>query len=389
MFERLEPKPADPLLAIIGMFAADDRSEKMDLGVGVFRDDAGATPVMQVVKAAEQRLVETQPSKAYVGLSGDLEFVDCMFELAFGADKTLRERTVGLQTPGGSGALRLAADFIHSSKADAKVWVGAPTWDNHGPILAAAGLSSEHYRYFNIADQVLDFESMVSALSEADAQDVVLLQGCCHNPTGSDLSFQQWQRVAEICSERGLLPFIDVAYQGLGDSLDTDLVGVNALLEKVPEAIVTLSCSKNLGLYRERTGGLYIFCENRQMAQIAQSNVQAIARASYSMPPDHGAVIVRTILQDAALTQQWKSELAGMQKRMQGIRERLADVLGNSKGGIANQKGMFSTLDLSPATITMLREKHAIYMASSGRINIAGFREADIERFASIVGPLL
>lgn len=389
MFERLEPKPADPLLAIIGMFAADDRAEKMDLGVGVFRDDTGATPVMQVVKAAEQRLVETQPSKAYVGLSGDLEYVDCMFELAFGGDSALRQRTVGLQTPGGSGALRLAADFIHRSKAGAKVWVGTPTWDNHGPILEAAGLASEHYLYFNVADQVLDFESMESALSGADAQDVVLLQGCCHNPTGADLSLQQWQRIAEICSERGLLPFIDVAYQGLGDSLDTDLVGLNALLAKVPEAIVTVSCSKNFGLYRERTGGLYIFCENQQMAQIAQSNVQAIARASYSMPPDHGAVIVRTILQDAALTQQWKAELAGMQKRMQGIRERLADALGNSKGGIASQKGMFSTLNLSPETITMLREEHAIYMAGSGRINIAGFRQTDIERFAGIVGPLL
>jgi len=389
MFERLEPKPADPLLAIIGMYAADDREEKMDLGVGVFRDSVGATPVMQVVKAAERRLVEAQESKAYVGLSGDLEFVECMYQLAFGANSALRERCVGLQTPGGSGALRLAADFIQRSKPDANVLVGTPTWDNHGPILDAAGLASKRYQYFNVAEQVLDFESMVGALATASAGDVVLLQGCCHNPTGADLSLEQWQRVAQLCGERGLLPFIDVAYQGLGSSLGSDLDGVNALLAAVPEALVTVSCSKNFGLYRERTGGLYIFCENQSMAQVAQSNVLSLARASYSMPPDHGAVIVRTILQDAALTQQWQAELARMQQRMQGIRGQLADALGNSKGAIASQKGMFSTLNLSPETITMLREKHAIYMASSGRINIAGFKDADVERFAGIVGPLL
>jgi len=389
MFELLEPKPADPLLAIIGMFAADDRPEKMDLGVGVFRDEAGVTPVMAVVKAAEQQLVDDQQSKSYVGLSGDLDFVDCMFNLSFGANSALRARCVGLQTPGGSGALRLAADLIGRSKPKAKVWVGLPTWDNHGPILEAAGLASESYEYFNVADQVLDFDSMETALSTATAGDVVLLQGCCHNPTGADLSLAQWQRVAEICSERGLLPFIDVAYHGLGSSLDNDLVGVNAMLARVPEAIVTVSCSKNFGLYRERTGGLFLFCATEALAQITQSNVLSIARASYSMPPDHGAVIVRTILQDADLTVQWKAELQAMQQRMQSIRERLAAALGNNQGGIASQSGMFSTLNLSPATITMLREEHAIYMAGSGRINIAGFRDADIDRFARIVGPLL
>jgi len=389
MFERLEPKPADPLLAIIGMFAADDRVEKMDLGVGVFRDEVGATPVMAVVKAAERRLVDAQQSKSYVGLSGDLDFVDCMFDLSFSANSALRTRCVGLQTPGGSGALRLAADLIGRSKPGAKIWVGLPTWDNHGPILEEAGLTSESYEYFNVADQVLDFDAMVSALSEAALGDVVLLQGCCHNPTGADLSLTQWQRVADICSERGLLPFIDVAYHGLGGSLETDLAGVNEMLAKVPEAIVTVSCSKNFGLYRERTGALYLFCATEQLAQVAQANVLSLARTSYSMPPDHGAVIVRTILQDAELTRKWKAELHGMQQRMQNLRERLADALGNNKGSIATQSGMFSTLNLAPETITMLREDHAIYMANSGRINVAGFREADIERFARIVGPLL
>ena len=389
MFETLEPKPADPLLAIIGLFAADTREQKMDLGVGVFRDSSGATPVMLAVKDAERRLVETQQSKAYVGLSGDLEFVEALFELSFGSNAGLRQRTLGVQTPGGSAALRLASDFIAHTNPNTKVWVGTPTWDNHGPILAAAGLATQRYAYFSVADQVLDFAAMDAALSGAAAGDVVLLQGCCHNPTGSDLSPAQWQRVAEICAARGLLPFIDVAYHGLGSGLDSDLVGVCALLEQVPEAIVTVSCSKNFGLYRERTGGLFVVCDSPARSTVAQSNILSIARASYSMPPDHGAAIVRTILQDDALTASWKAELHGMQQRMQSIREQLAGALGNNQGGIAHQKGMFSTLNLAPDQITMLREEHAIYMAGSGRINIAGFREADIDRFAATVGPLL
>lgn len=389
MFETLLSKPADPLLAIIGLFAADTRDQKMDLGVGVFRDDSGATPVMQAVKDAERLLVETQQSKAYVGLSGDLEFVESLFELSFGANAGLRERTLGVQTPGGSAALRLAADFIAHTNPHTKVWVGTPTWDNHAPVLSAAGLATQNYVYFSVADQVLDFAAMDTALSGAAAGDVVLLQGCCHNPTGSDLSVAQWQRVAELCNEKGLLPFIDVAYHGLGSGLESDLVGVRALLEQVPEAIVTVSCSKNFGLYRERTGGLFVVCKNAAMSGVAQSNVLSIARASYSMPPDHGAAIVRTILHDTALTQKWQDELNGMQQRMQSIRERLARALGNNQGGIAHQKGMFSTLNLTPVQITTLREDHGIYMAGSGRINIAGFREADVDRFAAIVGPLL
>lgn len=389
MFEHLEQKPADPLLAIIGLFAADERPEKMDLGVGVFRDSAGATPVMQVVKSAERTLVESQLSKAYVGLSGDLDFVDALFDLSFGSSAELRSRCTGLQTPGGSAALRLAADFIRTAKSETRVWVGTPTWDNHGPVLEAAGLASNSYRYFNVAEQRLDFETMQEALSGATAGDVVLLQGCCHNPTGADLSAEQWQRVATLCVERGLLPFVDVAYHGLGSSLDDDLAGVRALLAEVPEALVTVSCSKNFGLYRERTGGLFIFCQNPAEAKVAQSNVLSIARASYSMPPDHGAAIVRTILQDRALTEQWQKELASMQQRMQSIRENLALALGNHQGGIASQRGMFSTLNLAPESINRLREEHAIYMAGSGRINIAGFREADVDRFARVVGPLL
>lgn len=390
MFDALEPKPADPLLAIIGMFAADDRESKIDLGVGVYKDPAGITPVMASVKAAERQLLEEQTSKSYVGLVGDVEYVALMQRLAFGAAGVQRQdRTVGLQTTGGSAALRLGADLIHASRPDATVWLGDPSWDNHAPILDAVGCPTVHYEYFNVAQQTLQFDTMMDALGRAKAGDVVLLQGCCHNPTGSDLSTKQWLAVADLCCAQGLIPFIDVAYQGLGVGLEQDLEGVNLLLEQVPEALVTLSCSKNFGLYRERTGALYVQCESAAHKAAAASNLLAIARTSYSMPPDHGASIVRTILQNEELTQQWQRELSEMQQRIAATRAQLVTALGQQHSYLVEQKGMFSTLALTPEAILGLREEHAIYMAGSGRINVAGFRGDEIERFASVVGELI
>ena len=393
MFDALQPKPSDPLLAIIGMFAADKRDNKIDLGVGVYKDPAGDTPVMKAVKSAEQILLEQQPSKAYVGLAGDTRFVALMQELAFANSSGVHiipsERMFGLQTTGGSAALRLGADLIYAARPTSRVWLGAPSWDNHAPILEAAGCPIAHYEYYSVSKQSLLFDSMVDALSGANAGDTVLLQGCCHNPTGSDLSSGQWQDIADLCAAKRLVPFVDIAYQGLGDGLKEDLVGVNLLLSQVPEALVTLSCSKNFGLYRERTGALFVLGENAAQTSTAASNLLAIARTSYSMPPDHGASVTRMILDDPALRASWQAELDAMQNRIKSTREKLVAALGQQHSYLVEQKGMFSTLNLSPEKILRLREDHAIYMAGNGRINVAGFGGDEIERFASIVGPLI
>lgn len=389
MFNALTPKPADPLLAIIGLFAADTRANKIDLGVGVYRDPEGKTPVLQAVKQAEQRVLQEQASKSYLGLAGDVGFVDCLLELAFGGDANVKARTVGVQTPGGSGALRLGTELIHLSDSNAKIWLGEPSWGNHAPIFSAVGCEVVSYEYFDVATQTLKFDSMFEALSGASAGDVVLLQGCCHNPTGSDLSLEQWQQIAELCANKGLVPFIDVAYQGLGEGLVADLAGVNALLAQVPEALVTFSCSKNFGLYRERTGALFVLCADAPGKAAASSNVMALARVAYSMPPDHGAVVVRTILEDEGLTALWKSELTTMQQRVQTTRSNLVQALGSQHSYLAQQKGMFSTLNLAPEVILELREQEAIYMAMDGRINVAGVSGDEIERFAACVLPRL
>jgi len=389
MFNALTPKPDDPLLAIIGLYAADPRTNKIDLGVGVYRDPEGKTPVLRAVKQAEQKVLEGQASKSYLGLAGDVGFVDCIKELAFGADSSIADQIVGVQTPGGSGALRLGTELVHLSDPKCKIWLGEPSWGNHAPIFSAVGCEIASYDYFDVATQTLNFDTMLDALSSANAGDSVLLQGCCHNPTGSDLSLEQWQQIAQLCVKKGLVPFIDVAYQGLGEGLDTDLVGVRALLAQVPEALVTVSCSKNFGLYRERTGALFVFCANAADRASASSNVMSLARVAYSMPPDHGAVVVRTILEDAELTALWKSELTTMQQRVQTTRRNLVQALGSEHAYLAAQNGMFSTLNLSPETILELRERDAIYMAMDGRINVAGVSGDEIERFAACVLPRL
>jgi len=389
MFSALTPKPADPLLAIIGLYAADTRSNKIDLGVGVYRDPEGKTPVLRAVKQAEQKVLEGQTSKSYLGLAGDVGFVERLQELAFGASSSLRDRMFGVQTPGGSGALRLGTELVRLSDSSCKIWLGEPSWGNHAPIFSAVGCPVASYDYFDVASQTLNFDTMFEALSSANVGDVVLLQGCCHNPTGSDLSLPHWQQIADLCANKGLVPFIDVAYQGLGEGLDTDLAGVNTLLNQVPEALVTISCSKNFGLYRERTGALFVLSANAADKASASSNVLALARVAYSMPPDHGAVVVRTILEDAELTALWKSELTVMQQRVQTTRRNLVQALGSEHSYLSAQKGMFSTLNLSPETILELRDKDAIYMALDGRINVAGVSGDEIERFAGCVLPRL
>jgi aromatic-amino-acid transaminase len=371
LFDGLKPQAPDALLALIGLYAADPRADKIDLGVGVYRDESGATPVFRAVKAAEARLLEAQPSKSYLGPEGDARFTELLQPIVFGAaidPATL----VGVQTPGGTGALRLAAELIGIAKPRAKIWLGTPTWPNHAPVFSAAGLTLVTYRYFDQAAQLIRFDEMMDALSRAEAGDVVVLHGCCHNPTGANLTPLQWNGVAEVIGQRGLVPLVDLAYQGLGGGLDQDAAGLRQVLEAAGDVIVAYSCDKNFGLYRDRVGALYVRARQKARAELIQSNMLALARANWSMPPDHGAAVVRTILEDSALTGDWRAELATMRERIAAVRRALADGDSNMLAPIAQQQGMFSLLPLSAEQVGLLRKDHAVYMAGSGRANLAG-----------------
>lgn len=390
MFERLTPQPPDPLLALIGAHHADPRPGKIDLGVGVYRDANGETPVMRAVKTAERRLLDSQASKSYVGPSGDLGFLALIEQMVFG-DAAEGRRVAGQQTPGGTGALRLAGDLLVRAGARA-IWLGRPTWANHDPVLVGAGLPVREYPYFDVTTQTIDFASMRAALHRASEGDVVLLQAACHNPTGADLSAAQWDEVASIVAERRLLPLIDVAYQGLAVGLDEDMAGARKVLAAAPEAIVAVSMSKNFGLYRERTGAIFVVAASLDSHERAQSNLLAVARANYSMPPDHGAAVVRVILEDQALKRDWLDELAATRARIVGIRRRLAafgQAAGIDLASFAHQHGMFSILGLSGDCIDRLRTEQAIYMTGFGRINLAGLADKDIERFVSSLGAVV
>ncbi|MBN9054476.1 MAG: aspartate/tyrosine/aromatic aminotransferase [Rhizobiales bacterium] len=389
MFDALTRQPDDPLLALIGLFRADERAGKVDLGVGVYRDETGVTRVFRAVKEAERRLVETQQTKAYVGPEGDPVFLERLWTLT--TSEAGRGRAIAaLQTPGGSGALRLAADLM-ARMGTKGVWLGLPTWPNHASIFKAAGLEVITYPFFDVPAQAVLFDRMMEALSGAAPGDAVLLHASCHNPTGANLNAEQWRAVSALVAERGLLAVVDIAYQGYGRGLDEDAAGLRTLLAAVPEALVAVSCSKSFGLYRERTGAIYAACGSAETALSVRTNLAALARTSYSMPPDHGAAVVGMILGDEALTADWKAELESMRLRIASIRERLA--AGLSKRwqvltAIREQEGMFSLLPLEEADVLKLRAEHAIYMPTSGRTNIAGLKTAEvdavIEKFLSL-----
>lgn len=374
----------DGLLSLIALFRKDERPDKIDVGVGVYRDEEGRTPVLRAVKSAERILLETQPSKAYLGPEGDGRFVDLLAPLIFGASLAGSGRLTGVQTPGGTGALRLAAELIAKANRGAQIWLGEPTWPNHKPILAAAGLAIEGYRYADRDTQSLCFDDMMAAIGRARAGDVVLLHGCCHNPTGIDLDERQWLAVAERIAERGLLPLVDLAYHGLGRGLDADSVGARIIAECCPEVLVAYSCDKNFGLYRERTGALFAFGRDAGGAAVIRSNLLALARANWSMPPDHGAAAVRTILESTELTRDWREELETMRQRIIAVRRDLV-AASAALAPLERQHGMFSLLPLSREAVAQLRTEHAIYMADSGRINLAGLRPGNSARFAMAV----
>lgn len=388
MFEQFTAISGDPILRLIGMYRDDPRADKIDVGVGVFRTPEGETPIMKAVSEAEQRLHDAQTTKTYVGIAGDPVFNQAMIDLVF-ADSVDKSRLRGVQAPGGSGALRISADMLHKANPNTTIWVSDPTWGNHIPIFESAGFEVKTYPYLDATTKMVDEAKMLDALKQLGSNDIVLLHGCCHNPTGSDLSPAAWDEIAAIANERGFLPFVDLAYQGFGDGLDADLYGVRQLAATVPSMVVTSSCSKNFGLYRDRVGCAMILAKNSETADVVQGHITSAGRVAYSMPPDHGAAIVGMIMNDAGLRQMWEDELTEMRGRILGLRSQLAAKMAEVSGTndwdfIDKHRGMFSLLCLDKSQTDALIHEHSIYIVNGGRINIAGLsNDEQLSRFAA------
>ncbi|MEO8177179.1 MAG: amino acid aminotransferase [Sphingomicrobium sp.] len=374
---------SDSLLALIALASADPRSDKIDVGVGVFRDAAGNTPILKVMKEAERRLLETQVTKAYLGSAGDKRFTELLRPIVLG-EHAADERIAGLQTPGGCGALRLGFELIATANRSAKVLLGTPSWPNHIPIVEAVGLAVVEYPYYERGQAAIRFEDMLAELSKGGRGDVALLHGCCHNPTGADLNPIQWAEVTDVCRERGLIPFVDIAYQGFGRGLDEDAAGLRGILSQCDEVIIAQSCDKNFSCYRDRVGSLFVKTGSVEATERAMGHVSQRAREMWSMPPDHGAACVHIILEDAELRARWLVELTAMRDRINSVRQRIA-AADPRLGFIGQQFGMFSMLPLSKEQVLKLREDHAIYMADSGRFNVVGMSDGQIDRFTAAV----
>ncbi len=384
LLDRLEEQPADALLALIALANADPRPTKIDVGVGVYRDAAGNTPILRSVKAAERILWETQETKSYLGSQGDARFVELIKPIVFGEAAARDERIVGVQTPGGCGALRLGAELIAKADPGARILVGTPTWPNHEPLIGAAGIAMVDYPYYDKAATTIRFDAMADALNAANAGDLALLHGCCHNPTGADLNLDQWKVVAEIVAARGLIPFVDIAYQGLGDGLEADAAGTRLVVAAAEQAIIAQSCDKNFGCYRDRLGALFVKMPTVAGAEKVMGNLLGLARTMWSMPPDHMASVVRIILDDPELAADWRAELTEMGARIRQLRAKLA-AADPRLAYVAGQKGMFSMLPVSPQQVLNLRERHGLYMAGSGRFNVVGLSDSNVDYFANAV----
>ncbi|HEY0941009.1 MAG TPA: amino acid aminotransferase [Steroidobacter sp.] len=396
MFENLQALPEDPILGLLAAFRADTATRKIDLGVGVYKDERGNTPVLKAVRAAEQAVLADQQTKTYLGPAGNEQFNALMTELVLGSKHTAvtSRRVRAMQAPGGCGALRLGAELLVTTGAKPTVHVSDPTWSNHGPLLSNAGLVLEKYPYFDARTGTVRFDAMLERLNALPAGDVVLLHGCCHNPTGADLSLDQWRKVADVLVQRRLVPYVDIAYQGLGEGIEADAEGARLIAATVPEALIAVSCSKNFGLYRERVGLLMVLTQSEAQTNASVSHVRKIARGIYSMPPDHGAAIVARILSDTKLTEDWRAELNAMRERMMKLRNAFSAALARTgkaevAAAIANQRGMFSMLPLKPEAADTLREKHHIYMTRDGRINIAGIDQDLVDFLAESVASVL
>ncbi|MFL6600621.1 MAG: aromatic amino acid transaminase [Steroidobacteraceae bacterium] len=396
MLERLERLPIDPILGLMGLFRADTDPRKVDLGVGVYRDDQGHTPILACVRHAEQTVLSRQATKSYVGPAGNLGFNLAMARLVLGDDHPVfaADRVRSIQAPGGCGALRLGAELFRSAQPETVVHVSTPTWANHVPLLSGCGLKLERYPYYDPATGGVKFDAMLGNLDRLPARSVVLLHASCHNPTGADLSEAQWRELLDLFKRRSLLPFIDIAYQGLGTGIAEDAFGIRLFCAELPEVAVAVSCSKNFGLYRERTGCLHVISDSPTAGDAILTHLVRIARSIYSMPPDHGAAIVHEILGDAAGRGQWIEEVGAMRKRITGLRHQLVKQLARACpqrdfGFIAEQRGMFSFLGVDTRQVRALREQHHVYMTDDSRINIAGLSADNLEYFAQAVAQVL
>jgi aspartate aminotransferase/aromatic-amino-acid transaminase len=379
MFETLTQAPGDKILALMGEFAADPRADKIDLGVGVYKDEKGVTPIMSAVRKAEERMLSGAKTKTYLGISGNKGFGAAVTDLVL-ADSVPRERVRIAQAPGGTGSLWVLMQLVNRARPGATIWLSDPTWPNHQPIAENAGLKVASYPYFDAATRAVRFDEMLAALDALGKDDVVLLHGCCHNPTGANLTDAQWDAVAASLARTGVLPLIDLAYLGFGDGLAEDAYGTRKVVESVPEALIAFSGSKNFGLYRERVGAAILVARDAKDADIANSQMMNIIRASYSQPPDHGAEIIRVILEDRDLRAEWEAELNATRARMIRLREKLAEAIrqrSNSKDFdfIAAHRGMFSLLGLPRETVDHLKVTNGIYMIGDSRINVAGIPE--------------
>ena len=379
MFQQLKRLNPDAILGLMAKFRADPAPQKVDLGVGVFRDLSGNTPILDCVRRAEKRVLSAQSTKSYVGAAGREEFNQAVEELVLGSGHSTRRdrRARTVQAPGGCGALRVGAELIRAAAPATTVHVSDPTWGNHVPLLGSSGLKLEPYPYYDAASHELRFEAMLERLDRAAAGDVVLIHACCHNPTGADLAPEQWRSLIDLLERRQLIPYLDLAYQGFGDDLATDVAGVRMLADRLPEVLIATSYSKNLGLYRERVGALIVISDTEIRADAVYSQVLQIARSIYSMPPDHGAAIAACIFADPELRESWLSELSFMRNRIKDMRTLLArhlrEVTGNgSFDFIETQRGMFSLLGVSPDVVGRLRDDHHIYMTNDSRMNLAG-----------------
>ena len=396
MFEVLPALAPDPILGLSAAFRADPNPNKIDLGVGVYKDEQGNTPIVGAVAQAQLRLLETETSKTYITPQGVQGYIDGMLELLLGKGNqaVLGNRVAAVQAPGGCGALRILAELLKRCNDNAKVWVSDPTWANHIPLIGNAGLELATYPYFDKNTASIKFDEMLATLKTIPKGDVVLLHACCHNPTGADLTQAQWRQVAEVAQQQGWLPFIDSAYLGFGDDLETDAFGMRLMVESVPEVIIAASCSKNFGLYRERVGLAVMVTANSAQTHIVQSQIQAIARGIYSMPPSYGGALVDIILHDEALKASWVAEVDEMRNRMRDLRSLLVNKLAENGAQkdfsfVNQQKGMFSFLCISPEQVKAVRADHSVYFVDSSRVNIAGINLTNVDALAKALVSVL
>jgi aspartate/tyrosine/aromatic aminotransferase len=398
MFTEMERAPPDPIFGLKEAFKRDPNPAKINLTVGVYKDGEGKTPVFRSVKLAEARLLEGETSKSYLSIDGSPEYAAAVQGLVFGPDHEVvtTGRAATAQTPGGTGALRVGADLIKRVRPETRVWMSDPTWPNHPNVFQAAGLAVETYPYLDPASNTIAVDELLAALARIPAGDVVLLHGCCHNPTGADPTAEQWAAIADVVEERGLLPFVDFAYHGLGDGLREDAVGVLALCRPGCEMLIASSFSKNFGLYSERVGALTVVTPSQEAAEVARSHVKKVIRANYSNPPSHGAAIVTTVLNDAELRARWESEVQEMCERINAMRRRLVETLAANGvardfGFIERQRGLFSFSGLTNEQVDALREKHSVYLVpvGSGRLNVAGLNEGNVDAVCRAIADVL